>query len=503
MSRMASRLLAALVALGSCAALPSAASALQVQIVNGSTQPSTSVYVMLHGGSSSDGQLPADQGVALSSLKVDPKSGHPAFELNGFFSGRIYVSYGAKVTNGETNQSPTRFDKIEMTSGTPTPVANLTAVDFFGIPFNLEAFNGSASLGKRTMPYADGLFSALQKVGSASATVRSGGKIVRVLSPQHAPGAYGSMQGYVRSMAGQTITLQGAFFGSPFTTYDYSGAFAADGALTLTGTYTTYNGASPSQPIAGQPLAVSGPDLVAGIYPGTGTYTVGGHAPAVNDMYEAMFTQLMSGFAWGYWGGRWGNNTRNWCTSPDPRGFCLTGFDQPAFAAARTSPAPFTPAFNEYANVIYAQTGAYGFSYADTGQATPLLPLNDATALRISIVADQAPLKSAGLDAAIAEVASVDEDDAEVRIGRLKCPPACGAAAVTATARIDGKRVVVGRGEADALDGEREPLKLDLTKAGQDALEDGPLKLRVRASVTHPNGHVTRIVDVVRLRPDR
>jgi hypothetical protein len=65
---MALRLSAALFALGLCALAPSAASALEVQIVNGSAQPSSSVYVMLHGGSSTDGQLPADQGVALSSL---------------------------------------------------------------------------------------------------------------------------------------------------------------------------------------------------------------------------------------------------------------------------------------------------------------------------------------------------------------------------------------------------------------------------------------------------
>jgi hypothetical protein len=501
---MARRLLAAFAAFGLCAVAPSAASALEVQIVNGSTQPSSSVYVMLHGGSSSDGQLQADQGVALSSLKTDPKTGHPAFQLQGFFSGRIYVSYGAKVTNGETHQSPTRFDKVELTSGTPTPTANLTAVDFFGIPFNLEAFDGSRSLGRRTMPYADGLFGALAKVGSAGATVRAGGKIVRVLSPQLAPSAYGSMDRYVRAMAGQTVTLHGAFFGSPFTTYAYSGTFAPDGAITLNGTYTTYNGPTPVQSnVPGLPLAVAGPDLVSSIYPAAGRYTVGGRPPGENDLYAAMYTQLMSGFAWGYWGGRWGNDTLNWCTSPDPRGFCLTGFDRPAFSAARTSAAPFTPAFNQYADVIYSQTGAYGFAYADTGKATPLLALNGATVMRVSIVADRAPVKGAALDDAIAESAAVDADDDAVRVGTLKCPPACGTAALRATAELDGERVVVGRGQADALNGEREPLELQLTRAGQDALDDGALDVRVRATVTHPNGHVTRIVDRVRLRPDR
>jgi len=503
MARIAPRLLAAPLALALCSAAPSVASALEVQIVNGSTQPASQIYVMLDGGSSSDGQLANDVAVPLSSLQTDAATGNPEFQLSSLIGGRIYFSYGAPVTNAEPPASPTRYDKVELTWGTPTPTADLTAVDFFGIPFTLEAFNGTTSLGSRTMPYADGLFSALQAVSGASATVTSGGETVRVLSPQLAPSAYGSMQSYVQSMAGQTITLQGAFFGTPFTTYDYSGTFAADGSITLTGTYTTWNGATPIQSdVAGQPLATTGADLVAAIYPASGTYTVGGGTPGSNDMYAAMYTQLLSGFAWGYWGGQWGNNTLNWCTSPDPRGFCLTGFDQPAFAAARTAAPSFSPWFNQYAGVIYGQTGAYGFAYSDTGQATPLLGLNGATTLRITIVADQAPVTAAALDRAIPPSA-VATAAGVARIGTLACPPACGTATHVATATVGGRRVVVGRGSASALDDQTKPLRLKLTPAGKAALKRGPLKLRVRAKVKHPNGHVTRLVDEVRLRPAR
>jgi hypothetical protein len=496
---MALRLLAALAVAGLALVAPTAASALDVQIVNGSTQPSSSVYVMLDGGSSSDGQLQNDRAVPLSALRTDAQTGNPEFQLQSLIGGRIYLSYGAPVTNAEPPTAPTRYDKVELTWGTPTPAANLTAVDFFAIPFNLQALDGSTSLGTRTMPYADGLFSALQAVGTPSATVTGGGDVVRVLSPQLAPAAYGSMQAYVSSMAGQSVTLQGAFFGSPFTTYDYTGTFAADGSITLNGTYTTYDGATPIQSnVAGQALAVTGPNLVASIYPASGSYTVAGGAPAPNDMYAAMYTQLMSGFAWGYWGSQWGNNSLNWCTSPDPRGFCPTGFNQPAFAAARAAAPSFTPYFNQYAGVIYAQTGAYGFAYSDTGQATPLLSLNNATTLRISIVADQAPVSSAALDRAIAPTAVAGATAA--RIGTLACPPACGTAKHVATARIGGRSVVVGRGSAAALDDKTAPLRLKLTPAGRAALAQGPLSLRVKASVKHPNGHVTRLVDRVRLR---
>ncbi len=497
---MTMRLLAVAIALGVLALTASSASALEVQIVNGSTQPSSQVYVMLDGGASSDGQLANDVGVPLSSLSTDAQSGNPAFQVSSLIGGRIYVSYGAPITNAEPPTAPTRYDKVEITWGTPTPTVNLTAVDFFGIPFDLQAFNGSSSLGTRTMPYANGLFSALQAVAGAGATVSSGGDTVRVLSPQLAPAAYGSMQSYVASMAGQSITLQGAFFGSPFTTYDYTGTFAADGSITLNGTYTTYDGAIPVQAnVAGQPLAITGANLVSAIYPASGTYTVGGQAPGANDLYAAMFTQLMSGFAWGYWGGQWGDNTLNWCTKPDPRGFCLTGFNQPAFAAARTVPAPFSPAFNQYAAVIDAQTGAYGFAYSDTGEATPLLALNDATSLRISIVADQAPVSAAALDRAIPPTA-VANAGGVARIGTLACPPACGTETHVATASIGGHRIVVGRGSATALDGDRRPLKLRLTPVARRTLASEGLSLRVRAKVEHPNGHVTHLVDRVRLR---
>src|SRR3954447_7315776 len=115
-------------------AAPAASATINVQIINQSGRPDRRVYVMLDGGSSSDGRLSRDVGTRLSSLR-----GH-RFALTNLSGGRIFFSYGSPVTNAEPARAPTRYDKVELTY---PGVVNLTAVDFFGIPFRLQARNGA------------------------------------------------------------------------------------------------------------------------------------------------------------------------------------------------------------------------------------------------------------------------------------------------------------------------------------------------------------------------
>ena len=56
------------------------------------------------------------------------------FTLDSLPAGRILFSFDSPVTSAEAPRSPVRYDKVELTY---PGVANLTAVDFFGIPFRL------------------------------------------------------------------------------------------------------------------------------------------------------------------------------------------------------------------------------------------------------------------------------------------------------------------------------------------------------------------------------
>lgn len=346
-------------------AAPAAEALIHVQISNRTGRADRGIYVMLDGGSSSDGRLPNDVPIRLSAIE---KGG---FTLDGLGGGRIYFSFGSPVTNAEPPLSRIRYDKVELSY---PGVANLTAVDFFAIPFKLQTLNrAGGTLGQLgfTAPTNTIVRSLLAIPGARRALVRNaGGAFVRFLSPQLSPSSYPGFAPYIGSLARQRVTVRGAFFGTPFQTFAYSGTFAPNGSIVLRGTITTRD----VLPRQGQALSVSGSSLSPAIYTVDGPYTWGGrtHMVSDNDVYAAIYRDLISGFAWGYWGGRYGNDSGHWQ-------------GKPPFAAARKHRTKYAT-YNQYAAVIYTYSDAYGFSFSDTGPKQVQLPLNNAVTLRITIL---------------------------------------------------------------------------------------------------------------------
>ena len=342
------------------------AQALDVQLVNHSGRSGDRVYVMLHGGSSADGKLTNDDPKRLSAI-----SGRH-FALSSISGGRIFFSYGRPVSPAEPPSSDTRYDKVELTL---PGVANLTAVDFFAIPFRLQTLDSSGDqLGQLAYTARTNVIRrALMDVAGPGALVRTReGGFARILSPQLSPQSYPSFTPDIKSMAGKRVIIRGAFYGTPYQEFVYSGRFASDGSITLNGTLTTPNGPT----TAGKTVAVNGSTLPYAIYTVNGTYTVDGQPASVgdNNIYSVIYRDLLSGFAWGYMGGRYGNDSANW-------------WGKPPFAAARTTQKPYAT-FNEYAAAIYRYSNAYGFSFSDTGPKPVVVGLNGAATLRITIMGD-------------------------------------------------------------------------------------------------------------------
>jgi hypothetical protein len=345
-------------------AAPGASADMTVQIVNRSGVAAGNVYVMLSGGSSSDGQLRNETAVKLSAV------GQGKFTLSGF-SGRIYFSYGSPVTSAEPPSWPVRYDKVELTY---PGVANLTAVDFFGIPFGLQTQDGQGKLlgaltWNATTDTVEKALLAIPGAGHALVQTRTGG-FARILSPQLSPSSYPSFGQYIDSVKGTRLTVRGSFFGNPFQTFAYAGAFGGGSATTLTGTITQNGGPT----AAGHALGVDGSTLPSAIYTVNGPYTWGGqvHHVSDNDVYAVIYRDLISGFAWGYWGGKYGNDSADWQ-------------GKPPFQAARKSATKYAT-YNEYAAVVYKYSDAYGFSFSDTGPKKVQLPLDRARTLRITIL---------------------------------------------------------------------------------------------------------------------
>lgn len=345
-----------------CSAQDGSVPPITVKIVNNSSVDSSNVYVLLTSSCTSDSVTGIELGTPtqLSSLNGE-------FTTTQLTSGRLIFSYyGSVVFNQDPNNASVRFDKVELTY---PGAANLTAVDFFGIPFKLQSLDSNNTV-LQTLAYYTStntlvpLLAALAPSAvvqtTCPATPGCTTGFARVLSPSilpslpSLPSVYPSMQSYVTSVAGQTVTIAGTYEGpigpSP-NTYKYTGMFSQDGSIMLSGTMTAV--------AAPKTLKVDGSTLAAAIYTNNGPYTVDNNPGQVsdNDVYAAIYRDLIAGFGFGYVGGKYGSNSNAW--------YGTTPYNPP-YACARSSPSDLY--FNQYASVIAAHSDAYGFPFSDVNQ---------------------------------------------------------------------------------------------------------------------------------------
>ena len=518
---MRPRLSLVFVALLAALALPAAAQALQLKIVNESGVPSEDVHVTITGTPFEVSGMASDVPKTLKEIEE-----HPSWlDVEKLESGRVYISYYDAVHEpelGKLFRSSTRFDWAELTvKPDSADKANLTAVEQTGIGMRLDTFDTEGHhLEELGSANSDAIFEAMQKIpGGPAATVRNGeGRPVRVLSPQKAAtysdlaGAYPDLGEYVRSMAGETIALHTAFFGSPFTTSSYAGTFAADGSITLTGTSNPPNEA-PSQ------ISFQGDQLIDDIETGEGT---------PNTLEGTIRRDLLSGFSVGLWGGRYGNSAIDFCTNPtsDAQGtWCPEGFNQPAFGDARASLSPF-PTCEQYAAVIADYTDTYGNPYSDaSGKVQISLDQpgdgGQVTTLQLTILPDSGsaqpvssanpecgagpgPGSSSGGSASGGGAMPQEQGSGagvharllkhskllrrgRLRVARIACSGACGR--VRATVRV-GKRLLARAVVKHS--GRKRLVVAHLTKPGRKLLRrHGKLKTRLDLWVAPPGGQTT------------
>lgn len=514
MPRFRVALLLALVLVLACV-LPSAASALSFKINNESGRSPEEVWVTVAGASGpGEFQVSGVENDVPKRLSEIPSG---TLTIEKLISGRVYISYGAPVTEGEPFTSQTRFDWAELTV-TPfsSDVANLTAVDQVGIGMRLDTYGaGEKHLEEVGAANSDTIFNALQQIpGGPQATVRnSSNEIVRILSPLHSS-AYPTLGEYVRSLAGKTITLHTGLYFSPFATSEYSGTFAADGSITLTGT-TNPLGQAP------ETISVEGQKLIENIYTGNET---------PNNGEGAIKRDLYAGFSVGLWDGKYGNNAINFCSNPNTTAqgsWCPEGFNQPAFGDARSSLSSF-PTCEQYAAVINQYADEYGNPYSDaSGKVTVGLDQpgtgGEVETLKLTILPDSgnaAPVsggnpncgagspspssgggsggkgnggkrggggKSGGSAVQVRFLEKAKLHGRKLRVGRVSCPRACGT--IRAVAH-KGKRVVARAKLKAKLSKHAIPLRL--TGAGRRLLAHaGRLKARVDVWVRPPGAKTT------------
>lgn len=322
-----------------------------------SNQSSATAYILFTGDTTKTFSVtPASATIAAGASAV--------FNVTNISAGRIYVSYNTALSSnapdGANPNDPdynTRFDKVELTYNLGSGgAANLTAVDFYAIPMMLQTSIQGTVINQLTLTpgqTGNGVQAALQ------ASVASGqnapvvntktNTFARILSPVKAPAAYGKFDGYLATLGSATFTIAGTYFGSTSQSYSYTGSVGTNN-ITLTSADQSH---TMKVPLAS--LQYNATNLIDdnGIYTCDAPYTVDGvtHHVADNDLYAAVYRDLVTGFNLGFVTPG-ANVSSTWWTSP--------AF--PANAYNGTT-------FNAYAQAVAANySGAYGFPFSDRYQ---------------------------------------------------------------------------------------------------------------------------------------
>ncbi|MBN9694035.1 MAG: hypothetical protein J0M24_27655 [Verrucomicrobia bacterium] len=425
--------------------------ALTIQVVNDSGLPDSQVYALLI-GREANGHPVSVSGIPVangSGVNNPPVSSAPlsslasaGFQVSSQFSGRslpVYQftvnsigsaafvpSYHHPVIYTNSNPSPItsnfRFDQFELTfDPSITSVANLTSIDAYSIPMQLELFasaQAATPLARRTYyTSTEGLIAKLTSLKCTSAFygVKSNGaplgpwtptnglaQFVRILGPgkissgttNGLPTPFPSFGKYLSSLVSYQFTVGGSANDS---TYNYNGTVVSDGQggykVNLTGTTVP---APPSPIPANAAVTVNLPNgsapgsqqtinydsFIYGAVLSGSSFSVAGMTPAeiqsnVNIVYGAIARDVLSGLNFGYLKGRYGNNGAIWYGVP-PTKF--------PFGLARSSNDGY---YNPWAAVFYNESEAYGFAFSDRSGPSPALTLQNNQFLRVTILPDQ------------------------------------------------------------------------------------------------------------------
>ena len=368
------RLLPLAVVLGGLIATP--AHAMTVQIVNSSGLADSDVYVQLvplGGGSGYSGITP-NTSVPLSSLTNDE------FSFSTIDSGRIIVSYGGTVPSNVFPAAPptttNRWDMIELTvNNTPYDTADLTAVEWFGIPLQVQAVGSTqtpSSLGWAS-DY-DTIAAAMTGIGAVAEQTPSGGT-AGFVSPAILPASYPDLTPYVASLQGKTLSVTDTFGGQTLT---FTGSVGTDNSVDLSG---TYGGVSHT-------MSIPGANISAAIYSGSTSFTVDGVAGKLyddNQWYSQLFVDVINGFSLGQWGGANGNTLNAVAPTSQPNWYGT----QP-YAAANSAGHynPWGAVVAQYGNAFQSP---FSQSPALPASMQPQLPLGGVSTLVVTLPPDHMP----------------------------------------------------------------------------------------------------------------
>ncbi len=377
----------------------------------------------------------ATEGSAAPYQMVSPISGNTdtvySIQIDFINSGGIYFTYGQPFdfTNKVTPSPPPdssgnayRYDYAEFTINNTNAANNavdVTYVDKFGIPLQLEWFQGTnANLVSGSYVYAStrtlasrfaaaGLGEAVFALNASNITPgwqysgpNAYTNFARILSPQKVSGTntsvapYPDIANYLNSLVGgsNSFWLNGA---SPQGGYRYVGYNVS--VSTNTNGWVVTLAQAPNPPRF-DPSKITGvaytntitfpityanaSQFVYGAPVGPNFYSVNGvlvtnTAGATYNVETWMIGDVLSSLNFGFWDGRYGTNSADWFSPVEWTAF--------PFGSARTTTDGF---YNPYAALIYNNADPYSFAFSERITPDVLMSPGNGDRVRITLLPD-------------------------------------------------------------------------------------------------------------------
>lgn len=215
------------------------------------------------------------------------------------------------------------------------------------------------------------------------------GEFLRLLSPNINPGTpgYPKFDDYLNSLTGTELQVK-ATRNVDYSqyTYDYRGKVGEDGSIVLRSAGSDPGSLDLTIP-AGTLSGNNGVPDQTGIYGNNSKYLVGTGAAAKekhvgdNDIYAAIYRDLVAGFSYGFWRAGGANDSSQFDTSKAPGPFAGAQPDHPGY-------------YNIWAATLWPATRAYGFAFEDRytkGTRHPLMTLPDGGTITFTLQPDTTP----------------------------------------------------------------------------------------------------------------
>ena len=326
---------------------------MKITITNSSAVKNASdIFIMLTGNNFKGSGITIGTPTALSSLTKN------SFDVTQIDSGRLYISYYAKLPANPVPTSNNYYGYIELTLGTDNVLwTDLSSVDVFGVPIAMTLGSHKLGYSKSHNAIVKDIATALGGTNGTAVQRKNGKGNTKVVGANVLYMNQPSYDTYLKALSGKSLTIK-SLQTSPLK-YNFTGKFNTNGSISLASTSPKLTFEIPAADLTNKTIYLSNGFCV---YNG-----VRRNAMSPNDTCAAVYRDVMVGINEGYFSASGTNDSSQFPTMTP-------------FASGHG---------NAYAKAIHEGSDSYGYPFSDLNLKTLLqVPVTSSSNLELIILED-------------------------------------------------------------------------------------------------------------------